>query len=406
MLEEADIDEIMAYISEQIMAKVYIVHDNFQLIGHGVSSNSQSDTRRLVNGMIMFETMDNDEIFRKMIENGENPIKNTCRFNHEDIQFRLFPIKKKATVIGFLCAQLGYEDTKYDEFLSHASHVLKMILIQKNLENNRIHSRKSDFVTHVLLGNITDEEELISLCNINGFDYSLNRLCIFIRKPRGGIKGDQHVLDIKVNSTIDRLCHANSLNIYKINYNNNIILFIMYSKEINIQVVNKDAFEFASQVTEALQEIMTVSCGIGKSYKGIGTVGKSFKQAIKAINLGSKLYESNNVHSYEKESVYHMLYNGLSYNQMDELYRETVFPLDEMDYENSGELTLTLKKYFECHFKSVDTAKCLHLHRNTLFYRLEKIKTILDYDFDNPMKNMKIHMGIYAKELLAIYEYI
>ena len=67
----------------------------------------------------------------------------------------------------------------------------------------------------------------------------------------------------------------------------------------------------------------------------------------------------------------------------------TVFDRDvkkiaEYDKENSGELCLTLYTYLCCRHSLKDTCERLYTHRNTVLYRIRRIKEFFGIDTDNP----------------------
>lgn len=67
----------------------------------------------------------------------------------------------------------------------------------------------------------------------------------------------------------------------------------------------------------------------------------------------------------------------------------TVFDVDvkkiaEYDKENSGELCLTLYTYLCCRHSLKDTCERLYTHRNTVLYRIRRIKEFFGIDTDNP----------------------
>lgn len=53
-----------------------------------------------------------------------------------------------------------------------------------------------------------------------------------------------------------------------------------------------------------------------------------------------------------------------------------------MTRKKGGELVHTLEKYLECNYSRTLTAQKLHIHRNTLNYRLQKINELLGQDVD------------------------
>lgn len=67
--------------------------------------------------------------------------------------------------------------------------------------------------------------------------------------------------------------------------------------------------------------------------------------------------------------------------------------LQQEDEENNTELYETLKMYFLCAHNVVETANALHIHRNTLIYRLKKIRELIGDDIEDVKK---------SEELLAL----
>ena len=69
----------------------------------------------------------------------------------------------------------------------------------------------------------------------------------------------------------------------------------------------------------------------------------------------------------------------------------------EEDHMNNTELYDTLKTYLLCENSISETAKKLHIHRNTLVYRLKHIREIVDKDInDNKVsREMLSYMMLY-----------
>lgn len=67
--------------------------------------------------------------------------------------------------------------------------------------------------------------------------------------------------------------------------------------------------------------------------------------------------------------------------------------LQKEDEEKNTEFYETLKTYFLCGHNAVETANVLHIHRNTLVYRLEKIRDLTGMDIEDVKK---------SEELLAL----
>ena len=66
------------------------------------------------------------------------------------------------------------------------------------------------------------------------------------------------------------------------------------------------------------------------------------------------------------------------------LCHEKLLALHEYDAQQKTEYMRTLRTYLDLHLNAMATAKDLFIHRSTLLYRLDKIKTILESDLDDP----------------------
>lgn len=73
---------------------------------------------------------------------------------------------------------------------------------------------------------------------------------------------------------------------------------------------------------------------------------------------------------------------------------ETLRPLTLADYRQSGNLLVTLKAYLENESEIRATAACLHIHYNTLRYRLERIEQILQIRLTDHESRQKLRLAL------------
>ncbi|CAH0439050.1 Conserved hypothetical protein [Clostridium neonatale] len=66
--------------------------------------------------------------------------------------------------------------------------------------------------------------------------------------------------------------------------------------------------------------------------------------------------------------------------------------LKKIDEKEGSEYIITLRNFFDNNQSISDTANAMYLHRNTISYRLNKIRKIIEDDFDNPL--IRLHMYI------------
>lgn len=73
------------------------------------------------------------------------------------------------------------------------------------------------------------------------------------------------------------------------------------------------------------------------------------------------------------------------------------------DNENSSEYYLTLKQYCEHNYRMAKTAQALHIHRNTLIYRLDRVQEVFAIDFNDDRLLADINLSFRIQEQLKIY---
>jgi DNA-binding PucR family transcriptional regulator len=64
--------------------------------------------------------------------------------------------------------------------------------------------------------------------------------------------------------------------------------------------------------------------------------------------------------------------------------RRLLLPLVRADEERSSRLVDTLRAYYACGASVAKTAETLFLHRNSVRYRLDRVRALLGADIDHP----------------------
>ncbi|WP_181347804.1 sugar diacid recognition domain-containing protein [Thalassobacillus sp. CUG 92003] len=109
-----------------------------------------------------------------------------------------------------------------------------------------------------------------------------------------------------------------------------------------------------------------VRVGLGDRGYGIRGIRQSYFQAWEALDLSDQDVTVAYSGDYEMERVLNSV-DETVYQDVAAKYRERLETLDHL-------YTATLDCYFKRNFKQNLTAETLHIHRNTLVYRLEQVK--------------------------------
>jgi len=147
------------------------------------------------------------------------------------------------------------------------------------------------------------------------------------------------------------------------------------SKEIN---------KYGKQIDAAVMEMgIEHVVGIGSVANQLKDIARSFKEAQVAVEVGRVFDENITMMSYENLGIGRLIYQLPT--TLCEMFLSEVFKKGSV--ESLDEETLfTIQKFFENNLNVSETSRKLFVHRNTLVYRLEKIKKLTGLDlreFDN-----------------------
>ena len=141
----------------------------------------------------------------------------------------------------------------------------------------------------------------------------------------------------------------------------------------------RDLDRVAQQIGEALKVDgeSTVFVGVGTVATHLRDLAKSYKEAQIAIEVGKVFDTERYIVNYENLGIGRLIYQLPT--TLCEMFLQEVFkknPIDALDQET----LFTIYKFFENNLNVSETARKLFVHRNTLVYRLEKIKKLTGLD--------------------------
>lgn len=139
--------------------------------------------------------------------------------------------------------------------------------------------------------------------------------------------------------------------------------------------------------------------GIGRMVKNINEIGKCYRQAIQVRSLQRQRHQKNVCVSYNTLGVYKLLLAVENEELMNEYYEELLGPLERYDRINETDYYYFLKQYFECDCSTQVAAKNLHLHRNSVIYKLHKCEEILGIEINNQRIRTELMIAFMMKEI-------
>jgi PucR family transcriptional regulator, purine catabolism regulatory protein len=148
----------------------------------------------------------------------------------------------------------------------------------------------------------------------------------------------------------------------------------------------------------------TVSAGVGRSGIGPAAIAQGYREADRALVIARRLFPPGALTFFQNLGVHRLLLALDGHPELGAFYEETLAAIDQYDRTNRSELLPTLEAFFAADNSLAETASKLHLHRNTVAYRLRRIEQISGHQLGDPETRLALHLGLRVRHALAARE--
>ncbi len=154
---------------------------------------------------------------------------------------------------------------------------------------------------------------------------------------------------------------------------------IVLVKEIRQGTDTKEIEKIATGIAQTLSsEFYTkVAIGISTVVDNIKDLARAYKESQVAIEVGKVFDTEKNIISYENLGIGRLIYQLPT--TLCEMFLQEVFKKGSIE-SLDRETLMTVQCFFENNLNVSETSRKLFVHRNTLVYRLEKIKKLTGLD--------------------------
>ena len=163
---------------------------------------------------------------------------------------------------------------------------------------------------------------------------------------------------------------------------------------------SKDLEKLASSIVDTLSGEFYTHCviGIGTPVTGIKDLARSFKEAQVALEVGKVFDTERTIISYDNLGIARLVYQLPT--TLCDMFLKEVFKrgsIESLDQET----LFTIQRFFENNLNVSETSRKLFVHRNTLVYRLEKIKKLTGLDLREFEDAIVFKVALMVKKYLS-----
>ncbi|MEE0930072.1 MAG: helix-turn-helix domain-containing protein [Acutalibacteraceae bacterium] len=246
---------------------------------------------------------------------------------------------------------------------------------------------RANFIKNVILDNILPGDIYLKARELR-FNSEVTRVCMLIKITS---KTDISAYDVVQNFFPDKSKD------FVISINETDIALV---KEIRTGIDSKDLEKLASSIVDTLSSEFYTHCtvGIGTVVMGIKDLARSFKEAQVALEVRKVFDTERAIISYDNLGIARLIYQLPT--TLCEMFLKEVFKKSSIESLDQ-ETLFTIQKFFENSLNVSETSRKLFVHRNTLVYRLEKIKKLTGLDLREFEDAIVFKVALMVKKYLS-----
>ena len=246
---------------------------------------------------------------------------------------------------------------------------------------------KSSFIKNIILDNILPSDIYIKAKELH-FNADQARAVFFVRFTE---KGDVIPYDIMQNMFPDKNKD------YVISIGENDVVLV---REVKSGSDARELEKIAHSIVDTISAefFLSVTVGIGSVSENIKDLATAFREAQVAIEVGKVFDTKKSVISYENLGIGRLIYQLPT--TLCEMFLQEVFKkgsLESLDHET----LMTIQAFFENNLNVSEPSRKLFVHRNTLVYRLEKIRKLTGLDLREFEHAITFKVALMVKKYLT-----
>lgn len=286
----------------------------------------------------------------------------------------------------------------------------------ERIRNNEIQRMKNrirqDFLDDLLMGNITDAENLKYLCDIHRININLSYAPIvlslnFHSHENYDLIEKKTYEDGKVQELLnflDNFGNNKSYTIHSLSIHGQIRILIGFRKNVfdgGIQPMKILCSELVEEAESGIEGI-SIRAGIGGTSKSLMDLHYYFNQALEALRLAKNGPAQKRICHFDDFVVHNFLEENVSNIEMRKFFENTLGQLYQYDKDFGTDLIATLEAWIENNLNIAKTSRYLYTHRNTVLYRMDKISSILNSNLKDANELLKYQLALKIYRLLEL----
>ncbi|WP_027938092.1 PucR family transcriptional regulator [Anaeroarcus burkinensis] len=234
-----------------------------------------------------------------------------------------------------------------------------------------------------------DSEKYLAQLERQGFSGKADYCAVVLAEEEAGGEESLSFWRFTVENTISRLVETYS--IFK--HGGQLVLVL--------SALSEEKQEICAQSLAALgtkPSYGRLHVGVGRNQHGIVNLARSYQQALAAVKMAKQRHWSKAF--YRELGIYKLLLAGEQRIVLQEMYEETLGRLAAYDVAHGTDYLEILRCYLEQDGSVQAVAKLTYVHRNTINYKLKKIRELTGCDLARSEERLQLMLALKIGEVL------
>ena len=290
---------------------------------------------------------------------------------------------------GIEVGQIGVMDSRHPisdmdmQIIEFLSQVVSLELQKSDFYRTNQGLMHSYFLSDLLDNQVHDSSAIQQRMQSLGWDFINNmRIMVLTDHQQNFFDGKAHL----ITSQLHKLLPGSR--------------WVVYHGQIVFLVASASHGSSAMEALYHYLEINNLTASVSNAFDNILELRKYYQQALKADYYGNKFAPEEYVHVYADYFIYHVGEIISNENNIQDFCHPAVLAIRDYDEKHGTNFIETLRLHLKYINQPGTVAQKLFIHKNTVFYRINKLKEQFDINLDDGDECLKIAMTLKFLEMM------
>lgn len=278
--------------------------------------------------------------------------------------------------------------------------ILKQVFAYQKQQTEQI--ERDSFLQRLIHGELNSEEAVLGEGRVFGLLPGEGYTCLCITSTPWNLESISIPNSPSLTKKIESIGETLDVRLFAGEFENKMVVILQPGNHRDATQMRNTTLKVANNLIDLWQNELPknrVNIGIGTYKTKIQQFPLSYREAWEAIGIGKKVDPKQRIYECAAMQTYTAL-RHIPIEVSNIFITKMLDPLIKYDQETNSDLIKTLEIYLDCCLRPAETARKLGVHRNTIHFRIARIKELLGINLDNGEDLFQLNLAIRLSHLL------